>query len=242
MVTGATTYRYSPLARLQAALARLDVDRFLTTHERAQYSQKRHPGWLAGRMLAKQLILDQLRIQHAVRGALPQQLQIDSGGVGPGQYRPRVSFNNEPLDWSLSISHTAQAVLVTLCTEPGKRVGADLVEHAVQGRGFAKTWFTRHERRSLNATRDPRRLSAAWAVKEATYKACNRGEPFRPRQIHVSLASENQYDCAYRGVPLASPSSVRCWNVDDHFAVIVTSCTTTDQTDINIPPVGYDYD
>ena len=238
MVARAPTYRYSLLVRLQAALARLDVDRLLTPPERVQYRRKKQAGWLAGRMLAKQLILDELRIRYGVRGALPQQLQIDSGGVGPGQYRPRVSFNREPLDWSLSISHTARAVLVTLCTERGKRVGADLVEHTAHGRGFAKTWFNRHERHSLDITCDPRRLAAAWAIKEATYKACNRGEPFRPREIHVSLASENQYDCAYRGMPLASPNSVRCWNVDDHFAVIVTSCTTTDQNDTNVPLVG----
>ena len=61
-------------------------------------------------------------------------------------------------------------------------MGVDLVEPVRLGRGFVAQWFTPAERRWLHSDDF---AAVAWAVKEAVYKATNRGEPFRPQSVEV---------------------------------------------------------
>jgi phosphopantetheinyl transferase len=90
----------------------------------------------------------------------------------------------------LSIAHTTQGVLVALADHRTTSIGVDLVEPIHLGCGFVAQWFTSAERRWLSSADQ---VAVAWGVKEAVYKATNRGEPFRPQSIEVFLTPNGQF-------------------------------------------------
>jgi hypothetical protein len=58
-------------------------------------------------------------------------------------------------------------------------------------------------------------------MKEAVYKALNRGEPFVPRHVEVLPDGQFGYDVRYAGAPLDRRATFRCWRIGDQTAVMV---------------------
>jgi phosphopantetheinyl transferase len=138
--------------------------------------------WLLGRVLAKQLVRSLL-----APSAEPSALSIFSrNGLGRGT-QPRVFLYGRALDCSLSIAHAGGVVLVGLGTGPQFSVGVDVTAPFQPTQGFLDLFVTPRERAGVEAGS----LNAArlWAVKEAAYKALNRGEPFEPRGIEVQSSA-----------------------------------------------------
>jgi len=197
MVTAADVFRYTTIAELCSSDAgRSLVDQWLSPGESRMHARlgdsSRRQGWLAGRVLAKRMLLDHLAAGRKEGTELqPRRVEIDSGDVRRRGRRPAVRLDGRSLPVSLSISHTDGAVLVALACEAGVSVGADLVDRAELGAGFARMWFTPAERRWLESEGDPELAATIWAIKEAVYKAVNRGEAFRPRSVEVLPAGQD---------------------------------------------------
>ncbi len=174
------------------------TEAWLAPRERQRYADLRDPRrrgeWLAGRIVAKRLVSERLRPAFATIS--PARIEIDSGDGRSRRLRPRVLVDGQPLGWQLSIAHSGRSLLVALASNGRLGVGVDLLEPVHCGRGFAELWFTPRERRWLG---DPRLWPVAWAIKEAAYKATNRGEAFRPRTFEVLPVPSGGFACLLRG-------------------------------------------
>jgi len=178
----------------------------LSTAERSELDRLSAPlrrrQWLAGRSLARQLV-------ERAAGA-DQSGDIESGAVqilthgerGLGT-RPRVSIGGRELPWSLSIAHSERGVVAALAADNSCNLGIDLVslDGCVAARpSFQRLWFNTAER--VWAGADPLRAASIWGIKEAVYKAANRGESWEPRQVEVRPTAAGCFKCSYRGLPL----------------------------------------
>jgi phosphopantetheinyl transferase len=173
------------------------AEAWLVPRERLVYASLRDPGrraeWLAGRILTKRLVSE--RFQPVA--VPPARIEIDSGDGRTRRLRPRILMDGRPLDWRLSIAHSGRSLLVAVANSDRWGVGVDLVEPIQCGRGFTELWFTPSERRWLAP--QGRLWTTAWAIKEAAYKAANRGEAFRPRAFEVLPAPGGGFVCAIHG-------------------------------------------
>jgi phosphopantetheinyl transferase len=172
--------------------------------------------WLAARVVAKQLILNQAGLTD--RNATTIEI-VSRDAQGRGR-RPEVRIAGREASWSLSISHTRIAVGAALCAVPGVCVGIDLVRDGPLGAGFLRTWFDPTEQTSV-AAGDASELHRLWAIKEAVYKAAHGGEPFAPRRIRVQRTSAGRYTCTYRGVALGDHCRVDTCRCGDHLVALV---------------------
>jgi phosphopantetheinyl transferase (holo-ACP synthase) len=205
-----------------AAAQREDSRDWLTAAERTELDRLGHAlrrrQWLAGRWLAKQLIL-----RAAGNASLADVQILTRDGEGPG-VRPQIRLAGRRLPWSVSISHSEHGALAALVASDTLAVGVDLTvlrpDHATQfGPGFRRLWFTPGEQRWLAA--DPqRRIATLWAVKEAVYKACNTGEAWDPRQVEIVPTESDGFQCRYRGLPLAQ-LGLGLRDLDGHVAAVV---------------------
>ncbi len=188
---------------------------------------RRRAGWIAGRLLAKRLI-----VKHALGGSADApgselgRVEIQSGDVRGRRFRPEIAIDGRRLSWSLSISHTERGVLVGLAVGGLASVGVDLVEPAVYGDGFADVWFTPREKRWVGTATDPYATATVWAIKEAVYKAVNRGESFAPRRIEV--------------LPDASPGGFRASIVGRPRRIYTPQIWRTPQGEIAVAVAHYD--
>jgi len=175
------------------------AEAWLAPRERQVYGGLRRPErrceWLAARILAKRLVGE--RFQPTPAPIPPARIEIDSGDGRTRRQRPQILVDGRPLDWRLSIAHSGRSLLVALVDSGRPGVGVDLLGPVDCGRGFAELWFTPLERRWLAV--EPRLWPVAWAIKEAAYKATNRGEAFRPRAFEVLPAPGGGFACALRG-------------------------------------------
>ncbi len=197
---------------------------WLTLPERQTIGRLRHlgrrAGWLASRVLAKQLILDRIASRwNNARGGCPLRVEITTIGPDGDQVRPVVHIDGRPTSWPLSITHTEKGALVVLAAKGGAPIGTDLVVPANYGSGFCRLWFTDLERDWIGTNRAPHRVALIWAVKEAAYKACHRAEPFHPRKIEVLLCPSGQIGLWYG--PTATAHLARTWRIDRQVAAIV---------------------
>jgi phosphopantetheinyl transferase len=132
--------------------------------------------WQAGRWLA-------MRELAALIGASHLEIDIASRDSFGRAVAPRVTVRGRAWLGSLSISHASDEVAVALDTRPGSRVGVDVVaidSHSWND-GALATWFTEDEQLWIRSAENvARRAAHLWAIKEAAYKATQRGEPFVP--------------------------------------------------------------
>jgi phosphopantetheinyl transferase len=115
---------------------------------------------------------------------------------------------------AISVSHTARGVLAAVSLEAEVSLGVDLVEPA-KSRQTLHWTFSPDELHWLAAT-PGNHAEQLWALKEALYKACQRGEGFSPQNIETvpgRLPSYPRFD-AQRLRQLQS------WRVDGHFAAL----------------------
>ncbi len=175
------------------------AEAWLAPRERQLYAglrdRRRRCEWLAGRIMAKRLVRE--RFRFALATISPARIEIDSGDGRTRRQRPRVLVEGRPLRWRLSIAHSGRSLLVALAGNDRLSVGVDLLEPVDCNRGFIELWFTPRERRWL--AEDRRLWHVAWAIKEAAYKATNRGEAFCPRTFEVLPDPGGGFACALRG-------------------------------------------
>ena len=90
-------------------------------------SQQRQMTWLAGRVLAKQLLVACLSDGDSDnKFESPAEIHIESrSATNRLGIRPRVSVRGQELDWGLSIAHSNRGVLVAVAADAS--VGVDLV-------------------------------------------------------------------------------------------------------------------
>ncbi|MFQ5731096.1 MAG: 4'-phosphopantetheinyl transferase family protein [Planctomycetaceae bacterium] len=198
----------------------------LAPAEQAELDRFRDPSrreaWNWGRVLAKQLLREQL----SDRVAAGDRIEIRSRNGGGQSVRPTVRVNGGPLDVCLSISHSNRGVFVAASTD--RQLGVDLVDLSRFKPGSLDAWFTEAEREHLKAD-DVKRQAVLWAIKESVYKAANAGEPFAPKSIEVDLTGPR---CRYRGRDFGDDCRIHVNDVDGHVAVMA-AWQSVDRTDMN---------
>jgi len=201
-----------------------DAERWLGRRERDEYAGLRDLGrrerWLLGRLVGKRLLLD--HFGHLV--SEPRMIQIHSRDARGRAGRPQVSFDDQWQPWSFSISHTNRSLLVAVSTTRGLSLGVDLVMSESFSTGFLNTWFAPEERAWL-AKAPGHEAATIWAVKEAAYKATNRGESFVPRRTIVRRMASGGYACTYHGRDLAGRSYIHVGAVEGHVTAMVMLAT-----------------
>lgn len=137
--------------------------------------------WLGGRWLAKQLLAELLPEGRSSLG----DLHLESRDGRARAVRPRVYWRGRLQPWAVSISHDGDWLYAAACLAPTARLGVDVADPRFVDRRRLAFWFTPAERRWCDLAVNPSAAAVVWCLKEALYKAENRGEPFVPRRLDV---------------------------------------------------------
>jgi len=182
----------------------------------------RRRAWLAGRMLIKRLLLEEmLPGMDGYEEMRPAEIEIVSrDGLGRG-VRPRVFVGGRQQPWRLSLAHCEDSVFAAASKDNNVSVGVDLVPREIGGRGFAECWLTPQEHRAWGSFGEDQGLAKIWAVKEAAYKAGGQGESFQPTSYEV-LPAENGLTCSWNGSAQFSIPRIEFFDADPHLGVLVT--------------------
>jgi phosphopantetheinyl transferase len=193
---------------------------WLTLRERAELARLRHPRrretWRLGRLLAKRLLLE--AAPEPLDG--PEDLEILSRDSEFRAVRPQVRLRGRRVPWCLSIAHAAGAALAAVAFDRGTTVGVDLVRPQALPPGFLETWFTERERNWLTS-QPAETVAVCWGLKEAVYKACQRGEAFVPRRVEILQDGSHGVVCMYDGIPLATRARIAIERFDGRLAITV---------------------
>lgn len=216
---------YGSSPALLGSRSRADWSHWLSPGEREVLEQltdpRRREAWMCGRLLGKQLLVNEVvRAQQLDGGVGPEQIEIHSLDVLGRPTRPRVTVQGRLQPWHLSIAHTQQSVLVAVSCNPRLSVGVDIAAAGQFGNGFRELWLTPAERRWCENAQDHGLVSTLWAIKEALYKAANRGERFAPASIEVSPDLEGGYTWSANGRGSRSSVTVRVAALDGEIAAI----------------------
>lgn len=161
----------------------------------------RREEWLLGRSLAKELILEHApRPGGAATPLCPNEIQICSRDGLNRPSRPQIFLRGRLQPWPLSIAHSGDLLLVALSKRPQASLGVDIAPLQSWAEGSLEMWFTERERRLMKIDPALHPPSKLWAVKEAVYKAVNRGEPFTPCRIEVRPQPGGAYTFLRDGV------------------------------------------
>jgi phosphopantetheine--protein transferase-like protein len=194
------------------------------------HNARRREEWLFGRVLAKQLILNEVIGQSSERRIiLPSEIQIFSRDGFGRNTRPLIILNGQLQSWSLSIAHSDQSVLVALAQRPGVSIGVDVTPVQKQSESFINTWLTPYERRWIRKRDNEHLASILWSIKEAFYKATNRYEQFVPRRIEVYTTAPDYYCLRFDGEELSNLCKVYVLEANEQIAVIVTVVTSDEE-------------
>lgn len=162
-----------------------DYAAWLHPDETVECSMWRNHGrknaWLASRWLAKRLLAELGHGQPARKRELAV-LSQDERGAGSA---PRATAHGEDLPVSLSISHSAEMVLVAAVNRMNQSIGCDITPEHPYAESFMETWFTIGER-DLVERHGLLTAPRIWAAKEAAYKAHRNLNGFRPVDFEVS--------------------------------------------------------
>ena len=106
--------------------------------------------------------------------------------------RPMILVDGLPTDWNCSISHTDNYVAVAL--DRSNEIGIDLISKDNLNSENLVSWMTDSERNWFELS-DRRDITCGliWGIKEAAYKATNRGESFHPLKFEVIAESPGYY-------------------------------------------------
>ena len=240
--------RTALLDELQPLLSAQPLSRWLSDAECELAERFRDQGrrlqWLAGRWVAKALIAEHLAGQSDVRSSRDQlnagrsvdlrAVFIQSSDAVGRSARPRVYVRGRLQDWSLSISHSDSVVYVALATRAGLSIGVDVVELSRPDRRLLDRWMTAAERRSCEpsassvrrtetmSTPHPWCAARVWSVKEAAYKAVNRGESFVPGQLEVARDTSQRVTCQLPAGLTADTLQIDVREQDGHFFALAT--------------------
>lgn len=168
---------------------------YLSLGEYAAYeelAQKKRVDWLAGRMAAKQAIVDEI-YQRAEDTVSWRDIEIVSGQRGQPTFRLLSSPETLiPEEYSLTLSHTAgQAVAALSFVRESGLVGIDIERERICPADFSRAFLTEREFRSYIETGLLSPLSL-WCYKEAFLKALGTGLRVHPRMIELTLDSQGE--------------------------------------------------
>lgn len=163
-----------PLLKPQADAA---LSLLLSPKERTHFAtltvRKRRLEWLAGRLVAKRVILASWMLDGPAPGPDAIVIAADAAGAPQIDVVGRILGPNVPL---LSVSHGAGRAIAMVSWQPAQLPGIDVEEVAERVPAFATTYFTLAEQARAKQDAEPSRmLTAMWAVKEATGKALGLG-------------------------------------------------------------------
>ncbi len=155
---------------------------YLTQTERAAYDAlppRRRRQWLAGRVAAKDAVLNWLRRQSGLCGIFPQELTIGNDAAGMPIVIPHVS-NSVPPGLCISLSHKDNIAAAIVAAAP---VGIDIERIEPRTPGFADLAFTAAERALLGTEDEATGLTRLWVAKEVAAKRAGTGLAGRPKDF-----------------------------------------------------------
>jgi 4'-phosphopantetheinyl transferase EntD len=187
--------------------------RWLSPAEQDEFTRlraaRRRGEWLAGRWLIKGML--QRRVaedsETTSRVELCEIEILSRDALGRGQ-PPRVVLAGRLLPWHLSLAHHSGIVWGAVSTDADLRVGIDVVPAEPIDLRADDLWFTPAELRWLRRSNDRLLGATLWSVKEAVYKATNRGEPFIPARIEVSQAAAGGFRWSRDGRPCGTDDAL----------------------------------
>jgi len=245
--------RTASLDELRPLLSAQPLSRWLSDAECELAERFRDQGrrmqWLAGRWIAKALITEHIAEQldghldgpsshdplRASRSVDRRAVFIQSSDAVGRSIRPRVYVRGRLQHWSLSISHSDTVVYAALATRGGVSIGVDVVELSSPNRRLLDLWMTTAERRSYDpsaaalrstqfmSTQYPWCAARVWSVKEAAYKAVNRGESFVPGQLEVARDASQRVTCQLPAGHTADNIQIDVREQDGHFFALAAT-------------------
>ncbi len=194
------SFRHIQRREMQSRFAAVRPHDWLTESELRRctelHDRDRQEQWLFGRLLAKELISDALdRQQIGMQPVRFNDIEIDSRDEGGQAVRPSILLGESRIDYSLSISHTDNMIAAALSHDQSVTVGVDLVSTSHTRAESLLLWMTPRERKWLTNSGNEREVLKAWGLKEAIYKATNRGEHFVPHRIEILPNGKSRYQC-----------------------------------------------
>jgi 4'-phosphopantetheinyl transferase EntD len=181
--------RTAPLELLADQAAHCQPERWLHASEIEELaflrSAQRRRTWQAGRWLAK-LVLRSEVMSGRWQCLAPTQIAIISRDALGRGIQPKIQIDGRSCPSRLSIAHCDHFVAVAFSPQSDVEVGVDIVDIHTCSPNWIKFWFTSAEQREIHRANDPWLAPKIWAVKEATYKACNAGESFAPAKMKIS--------------------------------------------------------
>ena len=173
---------YSTIATTTEDLLSFDPDSNWPREELWEYQRlqdfHRKREWVAGRRLARQLLVDSELIPPGTESRVVILTQNDKQqGIAP-----QLWIDGTKSRISLSLSHSTRSLIVAASCE--WKVGVDLVDKISFEYQPLRHWFQDAELEWIDHW-GVAELALAWGIKEAFYKAANQGESFAPKSILV---------------------------------------------------------
>jgi phosphopantetheinyl transferase len=199
-------------------------ERELSPYERAELNaspdRRQRPGWIAGRWVIKRLLRERLNEVEQQRFD-PTAVSVLSRDTEGRPCRPSILYRERPLPVSVSVSHTSRGVLVGLARREGLLLGVDLAQPDRVGLGSLDPWYTPQERQWIQRQEDTTAAAQLWTVKQAFFKAANRGEMFAPRRVSVTTDTDGRFQCSYSHRSHDLPAYIAITTCDHHVAALV---------------------
>jgi phosphopantetheinyl transferase len=136
--------------------------------------------WLAGRYAVKKLLGELLPVTDSWTD-----LHIESRDGRGKPSRPTAHLRGRLQSWPLALAHVDQYVYAAAALSPELRLGVDVVDLDSVAPAAIAFWFTQGEKDWCRRMACSTAFALVWSLKEASYKAGNRGEPFAPRGVDV---------------------------------------------------------
>lgn len=181
--------------------------------------QRRRKEWLAGRWLCKKMIQENPALTSGLAIRLSV-IEIESNYGQRKTTKPRVVIEGRMQALEVSMTHSHDWICVAMTWSPGCSIGVDLVPQRIGNKRSLDVWLTENERAWVKD--NPQQLPTIWSIKESVYKATNRGEPFRPLEMNVSMNSNGVYACDCKVLTSCVAYSI---TVDTHFDHIISMTT-----------------
>jgi phosphopantetheinyl transferase len=165
--------------------------RYLTTAERVVYdglSPRRRRQWLAGRVAAKDAVLDWLRHERGIPEVFPQELRIENDTAGAPRIRANVTAT-VPESLHLSIAHKDNLAAAIVGEQP---VGIDIERIEPREESFLALAFSEAERGFLMEEDAAAGATRGWVAKEVVAKAAGTGLQGR---LHDFVIEARDGDC-----------------------------------------------
>jgi phosphopantetheinyl transferase len=219
-MTPALDLRYIQLPLPEAVRSERELSPYEKAELHTSTDHRRRAGWIAGRWLIKHLLRERLNDVERQK-FVPTAVSILSRDTEGRPCRPSILYRERPLPMSVSVSHTSRGVLVGLSRRDGLLLGVDLAQPERVGLGALDPWYTQQERQWIHEQHDPTAAAQLWTIKQAFFKAANRGEMFSPRRVSVTTDADGRFQCTYSHRSHDLPAYIAVTTCDQQVAALV---------------------